>query len=145
MVNVTNDGWYPGTAEGPQHMQLATLRCIETRTPMVRCVNTGVSGLIDSQGRVAAILSVDGKVQEVAGTLVTPTQLDERESWYGRHGLWPAWTLAAVVGLLWLEAIAAGAAGAARMRRSRRMSQENARDDSDRSPDAGPAEGKADA
>ena len=56
LVNPTNDGWYAGTAQQPQHLQIATLRSIETRTPMVRSVNTGISAVVDSAGRTAPIL-----------------------------------------------------------------------------------------
>ncbi|MEL7238833.1 MAG: apolipoprotein N-acyltransferase, partial [Planctomycetota bacterium] len=42
IANATNDGWFRGP-HMDQHLQLAVFRCIETRTPMARAVNTGVS------------------------------------------------------------------------------------------------------
>ncbi|MEZ4650656.1 MAG: apolipoprotein N-acyltransferase [Candidatus Eisenbacteria bacterium] len=52
LVNITNDFWF-GAGAGPiQHEQFAILRAVETRTPLVRCANTGISCVIDPYGRV---------------------------------------------------------------------------------------------
>lgn len=84
LVNLTNDGWYAGSHQGFQHVQLAALRCIENRVPMARSVNTGVSGLIDSAGRVGPLVSEKGVYQEVAGYVNVVAVLDERSTLYGR-------------------------------------------------------------
>jgi apolipoprotein N-acyltransferase len=52
LVNLTNDGWFHGSSELDQHLITATFRCVETRTPMVRAVNTGISAIIDGDGVV---------------------------------------------------------------------------------------------
>ncbi len=52
LVNLTNDGWFHGSSELDQHLITARFRCIETRTPMVRAVNTGISAVIDGDGGV---------------------------------------------------------------------------------------------
>lgn len=52
LVNMTNDGWFRGSSELDQHLIAATFRCIETRRPMVRAVNAGISAFIDSSGRI---------------------------------------------------------------------------------------------
>jgi apolipoprotein N-acyltransferase len=47
-----NDGWL-GKSAGPyQHFELAKLRAIENRVPIVRCANTGISGVINPIGIV---------------------------------------------------------------------------------------------
>ena len=52
LVNLTNDGWFRGSSELDQHLITATFRCIETRRPMIRAVNAGISAYIDSSGRI---------------------------------------------------------------------------------------------
>lgn len=84
MVNLTNDGWFAGTSQGYQHLQVATLRCIETRTPMARSVNTGVSGFIDSLGKIGPLVQVEGRHQEVAGIASVRVMIDSRTSPYAR-------------------------------------------------------------
>jgi apolipoprotein N-acyltransferase len=68
MVNITNDGWFGRSDRGRvMHELSARWRCVELGVPMVRCANTGVSGLIDARGgvverapaRVAAALPVE--------------------------------------------------------------------------------------
>lgn len=84
LLNLTNDGWYPGTHQGYQHLQIAVMRCIENRVPMARSVNTGVSGVIDSSGRVGPLVGVAGQQQEVQGHVNAVVALDSRSTLYGR-------------------------------------------------------------
>jgi apolipoprotein N-acyltransferase len=86
LVNLTNDGWYPGSAQGWQHEQIARFRCIENRVPMARAVNRGISSMIDSAGRVTQRVRVDGKAQMVAGYAVDDLYRDPRRTWFGRLG-----------------------------------------------------------
>lgn len=52
IVNISNDAWF-GTGIGPlQHLNLASYRAIEEGLPMVRATPTGISGVIDAQGRL---------------------------------------------------------------------------------------------
>ncbi len=53
-VNITNDAWFGDSSEPWEHLALAVFRTVESRTAMVRSVNTGVSTLIDPNGRVTA-------------------------------------------------------------------------------------------
>lgn len=50
MVNVTNDGWFAGTACAEKHYQNARFRCIEYRRPLVRAANTGVTAVVQLTG-----------------------------------------------------------------------------------------------
>jgi apolipoprotein N-acyltransferase len=52
LVNVTNDAWYGNTSAPYQHLAQATFRTVENRVPMVRAANTGISAIIDADGRI---------------------------------------------------------------------------------------------
>lgn len=108
LVNLTNDGWYPGRAEAPQHEQIARFRCIENRVPMARAVNRGVSGFIDSSGRIIKRVEVEGKRQNVAGAAVERLRLDSRSTIFGRIGDAAALGCLVITGILLLLSLAAG-------------------------------------
>lgn len=52
LINLTNDAWFRGSSALDQHLITSTFRCIETRRPLVRAVNGGISAYIDSTGRI---------------------------------------------------------------------------------------------
>lgn len=52
LINVTNDGWFTGSLEPYQHMQIARFRALETGRYLLRSTNTGVSGIISQRGKV---------------------------------------------------------------------------------------------
>ena len=56
LANVTNDGWFLRSAGSRQHLANAVFRCVETRLPMVRAANTGVTCFINEFGRITQIL-----------------------------------------------------------------------------------------
>jgi len=52
LIIQANDGWL-GNSYGPyQHFELARLRAIENRIPILRSANTGISGIINSDGKI---------------------------------------------------------------------------------------------
>jgi len=52
LLNITNDAWFQRSSAPYQHFAHLSLRAIETRLPVVRAANTGISGYIDPLGRV---------------------------------------------------------------------------------------------
>jgi apolipoprotein N-acyltransferase len=52
IVTITNDAWFGQTSGPYQHFSMAVFRAIENRKPLVRVANTGVSGFMDSNGRI---------------------------------------------------------------------------------------------
>lgn len=106
LINITNDGWYPGTDQGPQHFQMAVMRCIENRVPMARAVNTGVSGFIAGDGRVGPIVNRDGETQRIEGFEVHRLERDDRTSIFAFVGTVPISLVTIATGILVLIGIA---------------------------------------
>lgn len=52
LVNVTNDAWYGDSYAADQHHQMSQFRALESGRMMLRATNTGVTSIIDAQGRV---------------------------------------------------------------------------------------------
>lgn len=55
LVNISNDGWFAGTEEHAQHLAICQFRAVEARRSVVRAVNTGISAVIDPDGRIIAL------------------------------------------------------------------------------------------
>jgi apolipoprotein N-acyltransferase len=85
LVNTTNDGWFYGSSILDIHFQCAILRAIENRKPMLIAANTGVSGVIDGNGRVRE----RGPKRDTA-IIVSEVRPDGRRSWFHTLGDWPA-------------------------------------------------------
>jgi len=97
LVNLSNDDWFGGHAAAEQHFRATLLRAVETRRPLLRATNSGVTALVDARGIVIVAAPRDAATV-LAGTvttLSTPTL-------YTRIGDVFAWTclLAALGGLL---------------------------------------------
>ncbi len=52
LVTLTNDGWFWGTSILDLHLTCARFRAVENARPMLVAANTGVSAVIDAQGKV---------------------------------------------------------------------------------------------
>lgn len=52
LANLTNDAWYDRTSAAYQHFASYVFRAIETDRFVMRAANTGISGIIDSRGRI---------------------------------------------------------------------------------------------
>ncbi len=74
-VNVTIDAWYGDTAEPWEHLALAQFRSVEHRIPLVRSTSTGVSAVIDYNGRRVAHLSLRPVEMRSAGQYPPETLL----------------------------------------------------------------------
>jgi len=98
LVNISNDGWFEGSAEPDMHLDIARFRCIEHRLAMARSVNTGVSGFLDPLGRITdRVTDAAGNDRLIAGTATARLTLDARVTLYSRWGDWlPAVCLVAL-------------------------------------------------
>ena len=54
LVNITNDAWYGESSAPYQLLAMAAMRAVETKTPMVRVANTGISAVIEPSGEITA-------------------------------------------------------------------------------------------
>ncbi|MFT4717692.1 MAG: apolipoprotein N-acyltransferase [Rickettsiales bacterium] len=64
IINITNDAWF-GKSSGPyQHLNMARMRAIENQMPVIRVANSGITAIIDKNGRLLKKidLSKDGKL-----------------------------------------------------------------------------------
>jgi apolipoprotein N-acyltransferase len=81
IVNITNDAWF-GRTTGPfQHFSMTVFRAIENRKPVIRAANTGISGFIDSNGR---IISKTNLFQ--MAVLTRDITTDSTRSFYAKYG-----------------------------------------------------------
>ncbi len=121
LVNISNDGWFVrfkdkpprviASTELPQHAAICAFRAVENRLPIIRSVNTGISCLIESTGRIrdgylAASEGFPRRTMErtaLAGWFLDRLPIDRRVTFYSRHGEWFANSCAVLfaAALLW--------------------------------------------
>lgn len=74
LVNVSNLAWFGDSLAPWQHAQMSQMRALETGRMMLRATNTGLTAIIDRQGRLMASLppftagSLSGTIQGYAGS-----------------------------------------------------------------------------
>lgn len=91
LVNLTNDSWFGWTSGPRQHLRHAWLRAAETGRPLARAANSGISAIIDGDGRGLGELPLG-----VRGTLVRRVSLPRGLPWgvgVGRVLRWACATL----------------------------------------------------
>ena len=88
LANVTNDGWFLCSAGSRQHLANAVFRCVETRLPMVRAANTGVTCFVNEFGRITQILVDEHGSQFTDGVLTGEVSIPSghEKTFYVRHG-----------------------------------------------------------
>jgi apolipoprotein N-acyltransferase len=141
LVNISNDGWFVRfldkkphirpSAELPQHAAICAFRAVENRLPVIRSVNTGISCLIDSLGRIhdGYIAGSDGFPRRamhrtgLEGWFLDRLPIDKRVTFYSRHGQWLDNTCAFIFAALLVARCGAGLKGARIAKRSRPTKQ----------------------
>ena len=81
IVNISNDGWFGNSLAPFQHLQIAQIRSLEFNRFTLRVTNTGISAVIDNQGRV-----VDYIDNNTEGTMVGNIPTDFKRSLYSEYG-----------------------------------------------------------
>jgi apolipoprotein N-acyltransferase len=74
IFNPSNDAWF-GTIGPPQHLAQARLRAIEEGLPVIRSTPTGISAIIDADGRIlqSLPLGTDGRIDAFLPRAKAPT------------------------------------------------------------------------
>jgi len=101
LINLSNDGWFGGSAAPAQHLAIARVRAVENRRWLLRDTNNGITVSVDPYGRMAARMPAD-----VRGELDAPYAFRSDLTPYARWGDWFPWVcvIAALVLLLWSAA-----------------------------------------
>ena len=106
LLNLTNDGWFGNSHQQWQHARSAAWRAIETRRPLVRCTNNGITCWVDERGRF------HGVMQPVHSPGVRHVSVPIRKgphgaTFYQRHGDWLSWgSVVVCLGLLVAQLLA---------------------------------------
>ena len=114
LVNISNDGWFvrfkdqkvKASTELPQHASVCVFRAIENRLSVVRSVNTGISCLVDTLGRVkngyvSGNLPKNAMARKgVSGWFIDNVPIDSRITFFSRYGQWLDTSCAVCFGLM---------------------------------------------
>lgn len=92
VANVTNDAWFGRSGAAAQHLAIARMRALETGREVLRASNTGVSAIIDANGRLQA--QTGFFTQEI---LRGEAQPRSGETPYVRWGDRPLWVLSVIL------------------------------------------------
>jgi apolipoprotein N-acyltransferase len=92
LIEMTNDGYLGNTPVLRQHLASAVFRAVETRRPLVRVTNVGVTAYINEHGEI-----LDAAEPYTEATRVwTITKSDGKQTFYVKYGDWFAWLCALV-------------------------------------------------
>ncbi len=89
VVSMTNESFADSPGARRQMLAMNVFRAIENRVAVVRAANTGVSALIEPDGRIAGrVRDERGEDVNAEGLLVAEVPLSRERSFYTRHGDW---------------------------------------------------------
>lgn len=118
LVNISNDGWFVRFKDHPkrvipstelsQHAAICAFRAVENRMAIIRSVNTGISCLIDSLGRIRngyVAASADFPViaierEGMSGWFVDKMPIDKRVTLFSKYGQWLDFCCAVCLGVV---------------------------------------------
>ena len=89
LVNISDDGWYGDTSAPWQHLNMVRMRAIENRRWILRDTNTGVTAVIDPEGRVRQSIA-----RHQPGALPARFAFRDDLTYYTAHGDVFAWLCA---------------------------------------------------
>jgi apolipoprotein N-acyltransferase len=86
LINISDDGWFGGSAAAAQHLAMARVRAVENRRWLLRDTNDGITVSVDPYGRITAQLPPN-----IRGELDAPYSFRTDLTPYARSGDWLAW------------------------------------------------------
>jgi apolipoprotein N-acyltransferase len=102
LVNLTSDSWFGAGSEPWEHLALSVFASVEMRVALVRSVNSGISALVDPNGRLVAKSYADDPYRDpkpADGLLVSAPRMPGGETLFVAWGNWFAYACtAAIVG-----------------------------------------------
>jgi apolipoprotein N-acyltransferase len=97
LVNISDDGWYGDTSAPWEHLDMARMRAIENHRWVLRATNTGITAVIDPEGRITATIP-----RHIRTSVQVPFGFETDLTVYSRYGDWFAWLCALVTSLFLL-------------------------------------------
>ncbi len=95
LITISNDAWF-GDSLGPkQHMAIAQMRALETQRFLLRSTNTGITALVNHQGKIVKQLPTEQRA-----TLTAYAQTRQGQTPFMTMGLWPLFILSLMVFVL---------------------------------------------
>jgi apolipoprotein N-acyltransferase len=100
LLNLSNDGYFGGSAAREQHLALVRMRAIENARWILRATNDGITAMIDPAGRITQTIPQYKETSEVLRF-----NYSTERTFYTRYGDWFPWSclIAAVAGLVVLR------------------------------------------
>jgi len=110
LITLTNDGWFGHTMASKQHAINALFRAVETKLPLLRVANTGVTCVINRYGRITQMLRDADRSTFLEGVLFSEIAVprDPVITFYTKHGDWFSYLCLGVVGMAILLSLAYG-------------------------------------
>ncbi|QLB14472.1 apolipoprotein N-acyltransferase [Mannheimia granulomatis] len=96
LLTITNDAWF-GSSIGPwQHFQMARMRALELGKPLLRAANTGITAIVDANGKV--VHQLPQFTADVLTATIHPTQSDTPFKQFGNWLIYGLSALCILVG-----------------------------------------------
>ncbi|TDX52324.1 apolipoprotein N-acyltransferase [Orenia marismortui] len=89
MINISNEAWFEESHASLQVLQAVIFRAVEHRAPIVKVGNTGISGVIDQNGKVLIRTDIF-ETKTLTFNLAIPVR---KETIYYKYGNLFGWTL----------------------------------------------------
>jgi apolipoprotein N-acyltransferase len=97
LVNISDDGWYGDTSASWEHLDMVRMRAIENHRWVLRATNTGITAVIDPEGRITATIP-----RHIRTSVQVPFGYETDLTFYSHYGDWFAWLCALATSLLLL-------------------------------------------